>query len=297
MIYLVAACTNRKAARAKIRARDLPAGSLDARARIWARQLQKSEAATSAKDMYQGEHWAVARTAANRSDVSLLVASAGYGLVLASTGIAGYSATFGRGHPDCVVTRFGVDEARSWWNAMRDRVSCGAPRLAELGRTGPIVIAASAAYIEAMHDEVLEALESGRQVLLVTAGRLSSALEPAHVPVEGRLRLVLGGSMQAVNARAAAFLLDDPSPKSLTSDCARARLAKLADSAPPLRQLNRAPLTDDEVVDFAIDVLLRDESASWSRILRLLRQSGHACEQRRFKGLYALASSSLARTT
>ena len=55
-------------------------------------------------------------------------------------------------------------------------------------------------------------------------------------------------------------------------------------SVPPPR-FERTPMTDDEVLQF-IARESRGERPSWSAALRRLRDSGHACEQQRFRRLF-----------
>lgn len=292
MIHFISTCTDRKTLTSTIRARDLTATTAKGRAREWVESVSRVPGVQAAGDTYIGESAGVAVTAANRAKARHLICSAGYGLIDATTNITGYSATFASPHADEVTgTPQHASARRHWWQVMRRDILIGAPTLATLGHEGPIVVAASQVYLDAMHDELLEGLDSGATIIVVTSGTLRGPLEEVQVPVKGRLRGTLGGSMMSINVRVAARIMEELSEHRLNVENSRALVSDLTTSAPELERFGRRALSDDEVIDFITGHLLEDRSMSHSRLLRLLRDSGSACEQRRFRSLYSLASS------
>ena len=294
MIQFVSTCTDRKTASPAIHARDLTATTPRERADEWVAAIEKLPGGRSARDTYAGEMARVAVAAAERDNLRHLICSAGYGLIDASTRIAGYSATFNAPHADEVTGAPKQPTARrDWWKTLRRSLSVGAPSLDSLGREGPILLAASPNYLDAMHDELVAGVASGATVIVVTSRRIRGQLADVLVPVTGRISGVLGGSMMSINLRVAARIMDELPEGRLNVENAREVVARLTADAPVAKKFDRRPLSDDEVVDFILRQLGDDRSLSHSRLLRLLRSSGFACEQARFKSLYSLASSSL----
>lgn len=294
MIHFVSTCTNRKTVPALIRAGDLKASTPERRAEEWVGKIAQLPGLKPASDIYAGDLAKVAVAAAQRQNLRHFICSAGYGLVGANMNIAGYSATFSWPHADEVTgAPRQVRARREWWQTLRRESGAGAPRLSTIGSDGPIIVAASPPYLDAMHDELVEALESGVTLVLVTSGRLQGRLQHVQVPSAGRLRGILGGSLISINVRVAARIMDELSEERLTVRNAREVVSELAAQAPEVEKLDRRSLSDDEVVDFILRRLLEDRSLSHTHLLRVLRDSGLACEQGRFRSLYRFANSSL----
>lgn len=222
--------------------------------------------------------------------IRLAVASAGLGLVEASERVPSYSATFARGK-DCVCPAAARDtgaEARSWWANLRSAPTPRqVPRLVTLS-AGPVVIAASSAYLSAMADEIQEAIAANPDnVIISTVGTVPRPLVAASLPVDGRLRSVLGGTMQALAVRLAVHLLENVSDLTLAS--ARQTAEVLMSDARPLDRFNREALTDEQVLDWLNIQLQRGRALGHSTLLRKLRADGYACEQTRFRQLHERA--------
>ena len=254
----------------------------------WVRLLRGASKRCRAVDLYQGEHWKIAKRLYSSGQVSLWVASAGYGLVHAESQLAGYSATFSHPNPDDVTGQIGTsEERRKWWNLLRQNSENPAPRMSEIGSSGPILLAASAGYIDAMSDEIIDAISSGVEVVIVTSGGLDDRLESRQVLVEGRFRNVLGGSMQALNVRVAEHIINSLAGTQVTLQSAREVVADLASKSPPLKKYSRRTMSDEEVRSFVVAELQSNTRVAKSALLRKLRDQGYACEQTRFSALFA----------
>ena len=64
------------------------------------------------------------------------------------------------------------------------------------------------------------------------------------------------------------------------------KLNRLVANSPTLRKYDRRPMDDEEVKRFIWKSLKLDPAVSCTSLLRTLRNSQRACEQKRFKGLY-----------
>ncbi|RGA04363.1 hypothetical protein DI270_014525 [Microbispora triticiradicis] len=247
--------------------------------------------------MYAGEHWQIARTLVEvvGASASLWVASAGYGLISADVPIHAYAATFAAGQPDSVA----VDSAgaRTWWHEL----SCwpgpqeGAPRsLAELAERDPdatIIAVLSDAYLRACVIDIRRAisrLADPENLSVFGPPGSVTGIEEHMVPVTAALRPLVGGSLQALNVRAARYVLGVA--REAGSPLRRSLLAKLAADAAvaaPADSGRRGPgirMSDAEVREFIRGHL--GPGASATRLLRKLRDTGRSCEQARFRDLF-----------
>jgi len=287
-INLITSCTDRKSLDVLYTVGSITETSTERRMKHWVGMLRGAAERRSAIDLYQGEHWKIARRIYTSGRASLWVASAGYGLVHSETQLAGYSATFTHPSPDDVTGQMGTsEERRKWWNLLRQNCENAAPRMREIGSSGPIMLAASAGYIDAMNDEIIDAISNGVEVVIVTSNGLDDRLQSRQVLVEGRFRNVLGGSMQALNVRVAEHIINSLDGMQVSLESARAVVADLASKSPPLKKYSRRTMSDEEVRSFVAEELKSNTRVSKSALLRKLRDQGYACEQTRFSALFS----------
>lgn len=294
MIHVVVSCTERKSVPplASLRASELTRESFDKRVASWIDRISAAVPTHAATDLYQGEHWAVARELIACNRVEVWVGSAGFGLVNARTRIASYAATFASGQADSITlspSTAGRNAERStWWHALQHRTSHGrATSLASLADDGPLIIAASRPYLAAMEQDLLDAdSQAGSRLIVSTTGPVPSGLEHLRTPGTGKLRTILGGSMQAISIRLAAKIVQTIDEVDLTHEAAANLTARLMAEAAPLERHSRSPLSDDQVSAYIASALRTDTPPSCTALLRMMRDAGMACEQSRFRRLY-----------
>jgi hypothetical protein len=117
--------------------------------------------------------------------------------------------------------------------------------------------------------------------------------------VQAKLKRLVGGAMQGVNARIAHRIVSQHDAWFPEKDRLRELIALWLASVEPLPKYARTPMTDDEVLSFIRMESAGDAPPSRSRLLRRLRDSGRACEQQRFGRLHSayVAQSSPARAS
>jgi hypothetical protein len=305
MINLVVTCAKRKRLpidpALRLRA-VLPESSIEERAAAWlARLRDHGGAKLAAADLYVGEQWSIVReiTRTNPS-VRLWICSAGYGLVAAETALGGYSATFSTDHPDA-IRQTGVslaDAQGAWWTALA-RSSTAHPfarpvTLAGIAETFPdehLVVAASPVYLRALRNDLLEAgarLTEPDMLAVVSGGIDGEFLGRMDVRFDARLTRSLGGSMMSLNVRVVREALRGG--WALHRSAFQSRLDALSADVPEFSYPRRVRLSDEEVLDY-IRRRLDGDRPSQSALLRHLRtELGFACEQKRFRRLYAQAN-------
>jgi hypothetical protein len=308
-VHLVVACSNRKSVPppARNRLRSLPKGPIEDRVNVWWKRIAMTKERTLASELYQGDHWcvacdlsAVARAQGLRP--RLWVMSAGHGLIGADVPIASYSATFATGHLDSIARgREPAQETGKWWTLLsRKKLKDGAsPRtfaaLASSDRRARVVVVASLEYLRAAENDLCSAVGTlaSRERLLIVSSRgeaLTQELTFNVVRPEARLRQVLGGGAQSLNARVARWMLSDSRKHGLEPTVMRLRLQRLLKGVPPVLTHNdRKAITDDELLSFLRKELASSAKVGWTTLLRKLRQNGLKCEQGRFRDLYRQA--------
>lgn len=302
-VNLVVSCTNRKRYEpaSGLAAHRLAGSDVEARLRTWKERLRKaSDERHPAEDLYMGEHWSVVRdivsTAGTRGwDVRLWICSAGYGLIRPSARIHSYQVTFASGTRDSVTARE-PDAAQKWWKGICSGSipgEKGVPRsleaLAQKYPRTPMVVALSADYLNAVEKDLLTVLTHAyfrRHLAIISCGTKgqSSRWQNNLLPCDGGVSASLGGTLTSLNARVARFLFESTAPANPNVDywagLARS-LERRVVARPP-----RTPQSNAAVIGFIRDALRQIPSASRSKLLEKFRETGNACEQKRFGELY-----------
>ena len=252
-------------------------------------------------ELYAGDHWANVRSLkSSYFEIDIWVCSAGYGLIHFNDHVPPYAATFSRNHPDSVAAHLPESERhnanQNWWKATASKWKkhfIDKPRsLADLMATYPnrsMLMVASDNYMRAIADDLrngVSHLAQSDQLAIVCAGvKGIDGLEQNLVPCDARMQGALGGARRSLNTRMAAKIIrESRQPPSATN--LRMRYQKLLSEQPPIQKYNRQQLSDDEVKAFIQKHLRSSPDLQHSPLLRVLRDSNMACEQKRFANLY-----------
>lgn len=286
-LSLVVTCTDRKAVvpEASLHARSLPAGTVKERSAIWKERVARASASRPLDKLYCGDHWTqsrrlIAGAAKAGFDAQLWVASAGLGLRPASEPAPAYAATFSTRHADSVATS--THGSAQWWGHLQEGE--GRTTLQEIGKTGPILMVLSEVYAKAMEAELRALGAVASEALLI--GGVEEIPGIRRIASDAGLRLALGGTLTSLNVRMAASWLQHCEDGRLTSKATSFAWHQWASAVPKPAQLNRQPMTDAEVLTFIRQETEIQPGISRTRLLRILRDSGRACEQSRFASLF-----------
>ncbi len=298
MIHVVVTCTSRKGLKPRweFLARNLRGGGVDRRCETWTRLLDLAAPGTlAAEDLYQGSLWQASRRLVTLgARTTLWVCSAGYGLIRPTSMLHAYGATFSFGEEDSVCSS--VDEAAAWWNGLGRWAGpeTGQPRtIEELVRAKPTdsyVLVLSEPYLRAVTKDVRSAAvalsNSDRLVVVCAGARGHHGLGEFLLPADARWQTKFGGPRHVLNAKIAEWLLSTVGSGPLSRTALADAALEVANTLESLPVWNRMPLTDEDVRAFIRGALAADGKATKSRLLRRLRDSGRACEQGRFGGLF-----------
>jgi hypothetical protein len=227
------------------------------------------------------------------------VISAGLGLIPVELEIPAYSLTVAAG-PDNILSRLTAAEAAgpaAWWRELR--LACGCALFEDLlaASSGPVLIAAGSSYISMIAPELgaLQDRDLGRVRLFTAARRnaIPAFLEPLVMPYDRRLEALPGrsGTLSDFGQRALRHFSErilPRSPRASASEHALAVRAALDGVEAPPRRRGRT-MSDPEIIALICENWKRTAGTS-AASLRLLRDSySVACEQKRFKKLFAAA--------
>lgn len=307
----VVTCTKRKKRipEESLKLRHVRKSSIEDGFDAWKKRLNGSEHSTlPARSMYAGDHWSVATSleqiaASSGYRAATWVCSAGYGLIGIDSEISPYSATFSSSHPD-TVCRWGDGKYRRsykeiWWQLQSEwpGPDPNAPRsiadLAAADPTRPLVVVASRDYMEGIFNDckrARDALEDPNLLSIVSVGsRDLPGLSANLLPSDISLRLLVGGSVRALNIRYTRKILEDIGYNDLRASVLHRKCITLLDQSPKLHSISRTRTSDDEVREFILAALKQCGMIGRTALLRRFRESGRACGQDRFSRIFDTA--------
>jgi hypothetical protein len=261
----------------------------------WVDRIAAAPSLVSARELYKGPGWSaslnlVATLEATGAMVRWRILSAGYGLLHPDQPTTCYSATFMAGHADSIPGAADGPAATSrWWRLINELGGQSEPLMKLAGQVDGLVVAASAAYVDAIGHELVEAAQRVPMVIFC-AGRPRVPEVAALVPrFDRRLREghdpFVGGGDVGFNQRVAARCVELLGAGVVDRTRVDEVLAVAMDREGPVRH-EREVASDATVLAFIDAALTVDPSASRTALLRRWRDRGRACEQGRFGVLY-----------
>jgi hypothetical protein len=286
-LTLVVTCTDRKSVQPapSLRVGNLPSGPQHERAIHWRGALRAERARRPLRQLYQGDAWTQAlklEESARRSgfDPTLLVASAGLGLVSADEVWPAYAATFSPRQVDSIGRS--RSDSKAWWRLM----TAGQKHFSEQV-AGQTLFVLSQTYSTAMADD-LKPL-ANREDVVVFGG---STEVPGHlrIPADGGLRAALGGTSGSLNLRTAIAWIESLKAPTLVGHRHHQEWRDWVEKTRQPKNYDRIPMSDADVLTFVRDLRRVQPDISKTRALRVLRDGGLACEQKRFGALFECAT-------
>ena len=303
-LNVIVTCTNRKKGdpHPDTQLRLIKDKDLHARLARWTQALMTHSAeGTHALDLYGGNYWSVIRGMAKNNDafshVRFWVISAGFGLIPIDRAICSYAATFSSSKPDSVLpdkpSRFTHQE---WWGGLSEwhkqqgnPISCIAD-LAKAYPSEPLIVALSPEYLTAVYRDLYTAREflyNPNHLVIISSGSgKKGPLKNNFLPCDARMEHIVGVSRMALNARIIHHVLTANSINEINAVDLERKYSALLRDLPSANYPVREVSTDKEVLSFIRESLQNGLPASSGRLLRIYRDSGKACEQSRFRGLF-----------
>lgn len=302
---VVTSCSKRKTIPppTELQAARLERGNLSSLARRWASEVGQAKSRLPAAKLYSGRAFREAERAAAPISARVYVLSAGLGLIPVDLEVPSYSLTVANG-VDNILARLEGPEDRSPGNWWRELLSALGSRGFEalLDETpGLVLLACGGAYLAMIEDELRELPEAKLDRLRLFSATPEAAvaerLRPFLMAYDRRLEVLprRSGTLADFAQRALrhfAEVILPGAPKAGAADHRAAVIAALDGVEAPAKRRGKS-LGDDEIIALIVDHWQACSGRSSTMLRRLRDDLGVACEQNRFKSLFAGARAEL----
>lgn len=282
-LTIVVTCTDRKslAVHEQRMLRSLPRPSSVS---AWTKRIEATKTVVPLRNLYQGDAWSQLPRLENTSraagfDAVTFVASAGLGLRPVSDVAPAYGATFTPNQLDSIPGT--VTQQRKWWDELNEWNGSGG----ELPNS-PTLFVLSRRYADVLAPLVAKAAVTNSVLVVGGSDSIDASL---RLPADAKLRATLGGTLGALNMRAAVEWMDRLTSTAIDSRADRESWDAWAQVVGRHERYDRAPLGDKEVLEAIRLIRAQEPAISKTRALRALRDNGIACEQKRFGRLFETA--------
>lgn len=252
--------------------------------------------------VYCGRSYQEGRAAAHRLDAELVVISAGYGLVSERDEVAPYSLTVVSGKADSIANKVPTSEwsPNAWWRALGENTPAKTRLCTLLTQIEPdlILMSLSAGYAQLVADELRALTQNLKPRLRIfcagTNPPIPHLVGNNIMPYDDRLdgpHSPIRGTMSDFSCRALhhyARCLRDGLIRGVNLVEDKADLVSMMAGWASPEKPRRKRQTDEKIVTFILDSWCQT-GGRLSTSFRLLKDSGHACEQGRFSNLFRQA--------
>lgn len=273
----------------------------------WLQKLFKNPPKAKAIDVYNGDHWSVAKDILDKYADELWVLSAGYGLINANTEITAYDATFSAGSESSISNHFAQalslkDRNKYWWNKLTETndFTISLNYLFDQYKGDIFVIAAAPAYLKVIQEDIIDCISSGiidEKHLLIVSSETVNTLDNYSVKTKEKLRThrEIKGSLISLNNRVARYLLSVGYQNQFDITEMKKSYLAIDNEVKDVKRASVRKVTDEELTN-----MIRVELASTqgirisaSILLRQFRNAGLSCEQKRFFRLFKSAQTAV----
>lgn len=295
-ILIIANCTNRKRITPgeTVSIRDLPVGSAKAVAAAWVKAVSLTENLKPLTSVYCGRGFTEVLVATKALEATLLIVSAGLGLVDASLEIPNYNATISGSGEDNVLAKLPKSDSTSWWKEVCELSPFSTNLATEAYDL--VLIALSRPYFPLIATQLAGLATPERKKI-----RLFLSISACELPEQLRANLMPYGdrfdhedgpipgtksdfTQRALRHFTNILIANDAQHESAESH--RNRIEReLENLDSPVRPQRKR--LDDREIAVLIGRHWHDAQGGSARMLRYLRDTlGVACEQKRFQGIF-----------
>jgi hypothetical protein len=261
----------------------------------WGKLADEATTRVSANTLYHGQYWhsirrLIDRLEKNGSRCKVSIISAGFGILRETDKLPSYSATFQSNVPETIVPSDtpSYNQYRKDWLKQSTETFWGLRRCSLLksrSKNSLTVSLLSPVYLEAVREQLTQ-ISPSQLLVFATTRRDKVWFEDSIVPLNSDLQQHLGGSRVSLGVRMAQSLLEAKKRHTeITPLKANAYFEKLAVKHGNRIEYDRQPISDDFGRSF-ISKRVRSGVTTYTPILRELRESGYACEMKRFRSLF-----------
>lgn len=303
MIYLVSSCTNsKKIAPEKHMTINNFSDQLHLENVIneWKNRIKQhpKEALHKAKDLYKGGSWKATlntfKTLSEYDQTTLLIASAGYGLINSEKPIAAYDCTFAFNTENSVSKFHSISFSNMlWWDNINDF------SLKDLNANANVFIVLPYDYLIATQNTIQKFIQKfGNRLFIFTANKrsLPHFMIPFQIKFDDRFHSIDKGVVSNRLQRTVQWLSTEISIKKLPihHKSLQNHIDSVLENFEAIPTPKRQKISDEELKRHIQTMILENADLSASSGLRQLRDKGFACEQKKFGNLFRYIKSELA---
>lgn len=289
---------------------DITQGSINDVYNDWVSVLskyRKNNTCFNAIDIYKGNTWKTNISVFNSikdDDKKLWIVSCGYGLITGTTKISGYQATFQKNDLGSIFNVIKPDEininldiSKSWWNLLtknsitNENISSLSELIIKSSKNDKFIFVLSKNYLDAVRDDILNGLKEKNIDFIIISNSKNlnnsnyKSLFPQLLPyIEGASH-DFSGNMITLNSQIALSLIKDVFNNYGWNIDKFFNWAKLKGKKNIVKN-NKISITDSDVEEFINSILKDKQANSFTGALKILRNKGFSCEQKRFKKIY-----------
>ncbi len=285
--YILVPCTNRK--RSSL-GKPIYYRDCDGTPESWIQHLSSKETGVKpADEVYCGSSWSnILKTRQLLPKTEFRIVSAGYGLIHDYTPISNYQATFQARTPDSVGCHWEPQSHanRQWWTSL-----AGDEWFNSLTNDdGIVLLQLSSVYLKALEPGLVKlAQQIGHRLMILSPGYKTEnqALLNCLLPIDTRFEHIIKTTRSDMGSAALKWLISEFPPYSgWDVKKLHFELSGIFTSLPKIETHNRTLLSDKEILDFINIHVKHLKQPAASPLLRKLRDSNYACEQKRFSNIF-----------
>lgn len=267
---------------------------------IWNENIEKETIQVyEATKLYKGAAWKATLDTttmlATKFNTRLYVASAGYGLIHAETKICSYDSTFASSTANS-ITKFIVNADKNanvqWWNMINKF------KLSSFQKGSYFFIVLPHEYLSAAQDTIKLLVEKfDKKVFIFIANKhpIPLFMKKNIIKFDSRFNNFQTGVLSNMLQRAVLWLSSEIIKKEIP--LVHQELQKHIDAKmnnfEAFNMPVRSKLSEDEIRNKIEKMILKDKNLSASKGLKNFRNSGYACEQKRFGKIFKEVKSEL----
>lgn len=303
MINIISSCTNSK--------KHIPSDSLkiayfkssihllDA-INLWNKNIESTKEATyEANTLYKGNAWQATlntnKVLSAKFNTNLYIASAGYGLIHAKTKICSYDSTFASSTINS-INKFVVPTNQNanieWWNGINKF------DMSSFSNDSLFFIVLPYEYLYAAQDTIKFLIEKFKEnvfIFVANKNTIPDFMQQNIIKFDSRFNSFQTGIISNMLQRAVLWLSNEIIDKNLP--LSHKELQQHIETVmKPYKAFNmpvRSKLTEEEIRDKVKQMIIKEKISSATKGLKIYRNAGFACEQKRFGKIFKEVKSEL----
>jgi len=267
---------------------------------IWSQNIKTKKAPVyTAAKLYKGSAWQATLNTktilSSKFNTNLYVASAGYGLIHSETKICSYNSTFTSSTPNS-INKFIIDSGKNanveWWNSINKF------ELSSFQKGSYFFIILPHEYLSAAQDTIkflIEKFDKNVFIFIANKNATPTFMKNHVIKFDSRFNNFQNGILSNILQRAVLWLSNEIIEKDipLNHQVLQEHIETKMGIYEVFKMPIRKKLTDKETRIKIKNMILDNNITSATRGLKNLRNSGFACEQKRFGKIFREVQSEL----